>query len=472
MSPTSPSHTVSPDLDQGSAQLRFGLPSPFGEAVLEFAGDGVLSFDPAAPDRLLSVTVKDPESAPSTLGAVLGAEASDQLMQMWLSEQPVSPISATPTSALEPLARLALVSWLEEWSPLGIPRQAALADVGAAAQAAQHPLLALRSFGASADYLVALSDELLERVDVAPVAVVVALQDAVAAARAALGDEHPVHGALGAAEGRLAAAVSAAAADLTAQLQALHDAALGKVLGAAGPRVGVDADLGVLFSVDWAMVPARVVSPLEGAGYMSVGDTAVTVTVEAAPYVDPRGLMGLNARLVHPDTGEVLAVAPLLRDPSGERFVAEFPYKNAEASGEALRAALPEVYAESMDGRAPGPRLGESRARSVAWRSAVTALTRLRRSRAAEVTLGGPLTVELEAAGRLCSSAERVLKGVSGSEPTLASLRDWRRSVRGGQQSGEWPSGLLVPNGAGISRPTLAEMLEVWNPSLFEVARP
>jgi hypothetical protein len=472
MSPTLPNNAVVPALDRGSVLLRFGQPSPFGEALLEFAGEGVLSFDPAAPDRLLTVFVEDPDLAPATLAAVLGDAAHQQLMAMRSSETPVTSLTAAPKLGLEPLARLALVSWLDEWSPLGIPRQAVLADVGTAALAAQHPLLALRSFGASADYLVSLSDRLLERVDVAPVAVVVALQDAVAAARAALGDEHPVHGALTTAEGRLAAAVSAAAADLTAQLQALHDEALGKVLGAAGSRAEVDADLGGLFSVDWAMVPGRVLSPLEGAGHMTVGDTSVTVTVEAARYVDPRGLMGLNARLVHPETGEVLAVAPLLRDPSGERFVAEFPYEKVEASGEALRAALPEVYSESMDGTAPGPRLGESRARSVAWRSAVTALTHLRRSRAAEVTLGGPLTGELESARGLCSSAELVLKGVPGSELTLAALRDWRRCVRGSQASGQWPTGLLVPNGEGISRPTLSEMIEVWNPSMFEVARP
>jgi hypothetical protein len=457
---------VMPVFGRDSVEIRMGDSSPFGEAQLEFAGDGTLSFDPAAPDRLLAVRVSEPELAPTTLSAALGKVATQRLTAMRDSGEVVGPITVRPTASLEPLARLALASWLDQWSPLDIPRQAGAADVGAAAHAARHPLLALRSFSVSAAYLVALSEHALGRLESPPPAVLVALADTLTAARISLGAEHHLHDDLARLAGQAESAIAGAVGDVTARLRELHDQALMPVHGAA-----VDAHVGALFSVDWAMVPARVLSPSDGAIHMTRADTGITITVEAAKFIDSGELLGLSARLIDPESGKVLATAPLLRDASGARFTAGFPYSEQTASVASLDAALPEVYSDPLDGPVPGPRLGTDRAEADAWRNAVTALMRLRRSHAAAAALGGPLPGEIDAAGKLVGGAEMTLKRIETADAHQASLKAWRRALRGPLPSGSsWPSGLLVP-GAGVGRPLLSEMLEVWDPTLFEAAR-
>ena len=204
---------------------------------------------------------------------------------------------------------------------------------------------------------------------------------------------------------------------------------------------------------------------------MTRSDTGIGLVVQAARYVDSGQLVGLSARLVDAESGFVLATAPLRWNSAGTEFVAEFPFQAYAHDSSALASAIPEVYSDPLDGMVPGPRVGAARNEAEAWRSAVWALTHLRRSQAAEVVLGQPLPGELKAAGSLVSRAQRLVNGADGSSSVRPeALAAWRRSLRGAT-SDDWPTGLEVPGGQSVSRPFLSEMVEVWDPELFEVTK-
>lgn len=454
--------STAPD-DDGGLTIVFGEPSPFGAAELEFAGDGTLVFDPAAPERLLRLEAAEPGLAPSTLAAVLGQEEADRVLSDIGDGQELEAVTPEPTTELSGLARLGLASWLEQWSPLDIPGAAAAVDVGLAAQEAEHSLLAFQSFARGADFLVSLSEAVLAS-DTAPPALLTALGESLDGARVALGDEHPLALRLGNLSERVSSEV--VGADLTARLQEILDQSLRVVAGTV-----VEVDFGALFTVDWAMVAARVVSPQDGAIHMTRSDSGIGLVVQAAKYVDSGQLVGLSARLVDAETGSVLATAPLQWDAAGAQFVAEFPFEAYAQDPGALAAAVPEVYSDQLDDMVPGPRVGAARDEAEAWRSAVWALTHRRRSQAAEVVLGEPLPGDLKTAGSLVSRAQRLVNGLRGSSGVRPdALAAWRRRLRG-VSSDDWPKGLEVPGGQSISRPFLSEMVEVWNPELFEVTK-
>ncbi len=447
----------------GGLTIVFGEPSPFGSAELEFAGDGTLVFDPAAPERLLRLEAEEPGLAPSTLQAVLGAEEAHRVLSDLGDGQELADVTAEPTAELSGLARLGLASWLEQWSPLDIPGAAAAVDVGLAAQEAGHSLLAFQSFARGADFLVSLSEAVLAS-DAAPPALLTALGESLDGARVALGDEHPLALRLGDLSERVSSEV--VGADLTARLQEILDQSLRVVAGTV-----VEVDFGALFTVDWAMVAARVVSPQDGAIHMTRSDSGIGLVVKAAKYVDSGQLIGLSARLVDPESGSVLATAPLRWDASGSEFVAQFPYGAYGQDPNALASAIPEVYSDPLDDMVPGPRVGAARDEAEAWRNAVWALTHRRRSQAGEAVFGEPLPGELKVAGSLVSRAQRLVNGLGGSSSVSSdALAAWRLSLRG-IPSDDWPTGLEVPGGRSVSRPFLSEMVEVWDPELFEVTK-
>jgi hypothetical protein len=447
----------------GGLTIVFGEPSPFGAAELEFAGDGTLVFDPAAPDRLLRLEAAEPGLAPATLQAVLGQEEADRVLGDIGDGQELADLTAEPTPDLAGLARLGLASWLEQWSPLDIPAAAAAVDVGLAAQESGHSLLAFQSFARGSDFLVSLSDAVLA-LDSAPPAVLTVLGESLDGARVVLGDEHPLALRLGDLSERVSSQVLGS--DLTTRLQESLDESVVLVHG-----VPIDTDVGALFTVDWAMVAARVASPQDGAIHMTRSESGVELRVQPAKYVDSGQLMGLSARLVDPDSSSVLATAPLQWDAAETQFVAEFRFEAYVQDPSALASAIPEVYSDPLDGMVPGPRVGAARDEVEAWRKAVWALTHRRRSHAAEVVLGEPLRGELKTAGSLVSRAQRLVTGLGGSSSVRPeALAAWRQSLRG-VSSDDWPTGLEVPGGQSVSRPFLSEMVEVWNPELFEVTK-
>ena len=457
------SSVATASIGDGGLSIVFGEPSPFGAAELEFAGDGTLVFDPAAPDRLLRLEVAQPGLAPATMAAVLGAQEAERVLRAFSEGEELEEVTAEPTAELSGLARLGLSAWLDQWSPIDIPGSAAAVDVGLAAQEAGHSLLALQSFARGADYLVSLSEAVL-RSETAPPVLLTVLGQSLDGARVALGDGHPLALRLGDLSERVSSEV--VGADLTARLQEMLDESLVPVRGTQ-----VDADLGALFTVDWAMVAARVVSPQDGAIHMTRSDSGIGLVVQAAKYVDSGQLVGLSARLVDAETGSVLATAPLQWDAAGAQFVAEFPFEAYAQDPGALAAAVPEVYSDPLDDMVPGPRVGAARDEAEAWRSAVWALTHRRRSQAAEVVLGEPLPGDLKTAGSLVSRAQRLVNGLRGSSGVRPdALAAWRRRLRG-VSSDDWPKGLEAPGRQSISRPFLSEMVEVWNPELFEVTK-
>ena len=463
MSMSSSGKVATVSSDGGRLTVVFGESSPFGAAELEFAGGGTLVFDPAAPDRLLRLEVAQPGLAPTTMAAVLGAEEAERVLRAFSEGEALEAVAAEPTAELAGLARLSLASWLDQWSPLDIPGSAAAVDVGLAAHESGHSLLAFQSFAKGSDFLVTLSEAVLAS-EIAPAALLTVLGESLDAARIALGGEHALTPRLGDLSERVAAAVMGS--DLTARLQELLDESLVRVHGTQ-----VDADLGALFTVDWAMVAARVVSPQDGAIHMTCSESGIGLVVKAAKYVDSGQLIGLSARLVDAESGSVLATAPLRWDAAGTQFIAEFPFEAYAQDPNALASAIPEVYSDPLDDMVPGPRVASARDEAEAWRNAVWALTHRRRSQAAEVVLGEPLPGELKVAQSLVSRAQRLVNGLAGfSSVRPDALAAWRLGLRG-VSSEDWPAGLDVPGGQSISRPFLSEMVEVWNPELFEVTK-
>lgn len=454
--------TVTPRFDGDCIVLTLGDISPFGAAEVAIAGDGVLIFDPAAPDRLIEVRIDEPEYAEATLTAAMGATAARQLAAMGASGEVAGPILLEPSTALTSLGRLALVSWLEQWTPLDIPGQALLLDLGTQAHAASHPLLAVRSFASSADYLVAIAEH--SRATDLPSPIAHGISHALAAASSTLKNGHPL---------------SARIAELarTWATSAAHPEGNGRLptVPADEPRSplgGDDERPGAPFSVDWALVPSRVLHAGEGRARLSLGALGPRVTVEPARWLDVSATQGLRVRLVDPASGRTLADAPLLWDALAEAFAADFPVGDWSAvDPDALRGGLPEVYAQSMDGLSPHPRMGAARDSARAWRDCVRALTWHRQSHASEVALGERSAALDRQAAAAASAAALTLEALGGSHATTAAaIRAWMGMIDGTASHAGWPSGMAVPGTPGQDRPTLAELVLAAAPELFEWA--
>lgn len=463
--PESPAAVI-PVREGDAVTVRFGDPSPFGEAEMAFAGDGVLAFDPAAPDRLLTVSTSELDAAPTTLSAVFGEVGAAELIRWHIDGDPATSVQVAPTTRLAPLARLALVSWLEQWSPLDIPREAALADVGVAARLAGNPLLALRSFDQSATFVIALAERALDAE--LPVAIRDAILVVLESATASLGPSHEESARLGALEERYRVAEALSAQRLAQRFEDLLDAEV--VVTAAAPR-GLDTELGTLFSVDWALVPNRVFRSTEGQGHLIPTSDGLSVVVEPARWLDVTETFGLRVRLLNPTTGAPMAATPLRWDTQSQRFTGFFRYDTWRevVDPDSLAEGLPEVFAELPDGTQPRPRIGDSRTAAYAWREAVWALVRHRRSRAAALVFGDHLEAEDTQADRAARRAESALQPLGErASQTIESLRAWRAAQKqGSSPDSAWPSGLPVPDSVGVDRPLLSEMIEVAAPVLW-----
>lgn len=460
-----PQTVVTPSFDGSAITLQFGVPSPFGAAELSCAGDGLVAFDPAAPDRLIAVSLVEPLAARDTLHAVVGRQAAQQVLDMHTDGEITGAITAEPTPALAPIARAALVNWVDQWAPLDIPKRAAQLDVGTAAHATGNALAAYDSFEESADFLLVLA-----RAAVAgelPEPVVAEVRVVLAAAVESLGPGHELVTQL---QEQLAALSATDAQvrglDIQKILQDLRNETLVPVRG--GP---IDADLGDVASFDWAMVPARVLSHEEGALHLTRDDTGIQITARASKYVDRGELLGLSARLVDPDGGAMLAAAPLLLDRETGLFRADLPFdRYPDQAPDRLGRSAVEVYTVSPDGSVPAIRSETERQQAFAWRETVRLLSNVRRSRAAQVGLGQAL--ELAAT---IAAAVRVAKywpaSAVGGERAAQGLRDWRAGLRGQPGEGAWPTGLPVPHAEWVGRPLLCELVEICAPQLFEQAQ-
>lgn len=463
---TAPSNgLVMPEPHEGGVRIVFGTRSPFGSADVSFAGDGVLSFDPAAPDRLLSLDVTSPLDAPATLECVLGREQAEGVVAAWSGDRSYVGLVPQPSAGLAALARLALVLWLEEWSPLDAPNEAELVDVGVAAQAVNNPLLAIRSFSRSAPFLISAADRALTK-DL-PDAVWFGIGEALTAAESALGGAHPFSARIAELKGEFAGSRGIAAGEFDDRIRLLLE--VDQFVGDGAETV--DPELGELFSVDWALVPGHVLDPHEASGHMSRSGDGVRITVRPARYRDRSAGYGLSVRLLDPKTGGPVAVAPLLWQPSDELFTADFDFATwRDVDPEALASAVPEVFAEDSDGTVPVPRTRTARDAAGAWRSAVRALTAYRRSRASALGLGTVLPLEGDSARMSAKAAARVWAKLDGEGDRVEALRAW---LDGGGTAGvaAWPTGLVVPSAVSVDRPTLTELIEVASPELFDVAQ-
>ena len=466
----------------GEVSLRFGRTSPFGAAELPFSGNGMLVFDPAAPDRLLSLSTLAPASAETTLAAAIGQTASGQLSAWHLGGDRPEQLLVQPGSTLADLARLALTTWLGQWCPLDIPHEAAMLDIGLSAEAAGDTMLAFRSHGQSAGFLVELAERGLAA-DSLPDAIRDGIEQMLRSATNSLGTGHASNGKVSGLVARYQAATDRAHDVLADRLAELLDA---DQLTTAAPSSGLDAadtdpDREEVFSIDWALVPARVFRSMDGQGLITRSATGIQIVVDPARWLDRTETFGLRVRLINSTNGVPLASTPLRWDSQTAQFRAEFRYNSwQESVPEAeLNSGLPEVYAELPDGTQPRPRIGDARISSDAWRRAVWALTWCRRGRAAALVFGSApdaarvLDLEHERARRDARAAARLLKtiGPAGVDPRLDILA-WRDGLtsareRAMQNPSAWPTGLAVPGAMGVSRPLLSEMIEVAAPELW-----
>lgn len=452
---------VTPLLTRAGISVQLGAPSPFGAAEVEFAGEGILAFDPACPARLISVVVGDPRAATTTLATALGAAGARELISVDSDCIP-RPITVVPGPRLAALARLALANWVHDWTTDDIPREAALLDVGLAAHRAGVPALAMQSFGGSVHLLLGVASQVLDQP--VPKPVFDSLAATLEAAAVVLGPNHPEY----------------------RRLVQLHQGLLRQepvpvverkpepaaILDGYGSRDREVSDLGALWDVDWMMVPPRVFSCSPGAIVRIDDDRGVRIQVSPARYVDEAEVIGLHVRLVD-SAGETLAAAPLRRGADGT-FESDFRFGDfPAAAAESLRAARPDVYQESADGTAPSPQVGPAWNRAAALRYAVTGLSLVRRNRAAELANGVPADRSSRAAKnaeRQVMIAIRRLSDPSDSEGLgmKLSLKAWLERCDP-EPNAAWPTGLPVPAADGIENPLLSEMLEVWRPELFDV---
>lgn len=284
---------------------------------------------------MLAVSVGNPQASFETLCVLLGTAAAQDVLDREPGDIDLSSLPPiTPDPAAGNWCRHAFARWYEQWTPLNVPRSQALFDVAVAAShlgrhdtahaAISEALDELRTvvFNA-ADNVVSdvLRDGLLELL---------------ASTLTELDEDDPPFGEFEAAWSLLSGSQASVDWDEDFQ-QIVADATrdkepLGAARGAARPLVAPVPSWRLRrtpqnwnTSVDWALVPPRVVSPDEDAVTVAIGGTTVYVEVKAHELLDPHSpdTHSLFVRLVDPQSRETRAVTPLSLVTTKRRFNAQ-----------------------------------------------------------------------------------------------------------------------------------------------------
>jgi hypothetical protein len=447
----------------GALFLRLGPDGPFGVARLGFPGGGSFGVDPGCPSRLVGVQVQTPDAALSTLGWLLGEDAAAALASgdaaSWSGGDVGLVVAPQPGAAA--LCRWAFASWYRRWTPLAVPEGLLQIDVGVAAAAAGNLRAAFTALDQGADALLSATAELLD----SPVAPLLhtRLAAAVAVAVDVLGPNHRDAGSLVAAMDSLAVPAEEVVLPPGFDLVALG-LALAAPVGQLGHQVGtVHAG-----SVDWTLVPPRVLATDEGTILTSMTESEIVVEVAGHPLLDPAAApaRGLLVRLVNPDTAQVVVGAPLVWDGAAREFIARIPRDRLDPDT-AAEALLTDVAAARSLTRAG---VGQVAVQRAGLRHAVRSLAAIRMAAAAAALGHDALVYELRGHGHTeaMSAARTYGRLTTGEHADLAAAADrWTVDLRLPEPSavlGAWlgaspARGVVVPDSLDVSGPLLCELV-------------
>lgn len=429
--------------------LQWGGPSPFGEARCEVGAGVRVHVDPARPDHLTALQVEDALEALPVLRKLIGDDGTRGFEEAIaaIPEDDVSPlvVSAIPTSAVAPYCRLALAEWNLRWTPLTIPEEELLLDVGTAAAMADR-------FEVAAD---AFSPPVLHRLGSAvnsahgaPKVVRGALRQTVRAAQKTLGDRHDMASELSLWEATL---TDVPVIDARYRWEDLLRQPLGAMKSRGRVRIGAAG-------VDWAHVPPRLLDPDETALRWQLEDGTLKVRVKPHDMCDPTSPAAsvLLVRVVDTRTAEPLVGGVL--EYQDDQFGCEIPFSHDSEF-------KIDVYSTTcFEDAAVGVMASAAKATREAIRSVA-----FHRLAAAATAMDGSAELFDEASGdqaELAAEEVRLLEeSIPLNDPLLPAdfsvLNHWSPASGAYLPTG-YSMGIAVPDASGADKPLLSELLLLW----------
>lgn len=421
-------------LREGSLWLT-GTPSAFGAATLVLPDGGRLAVDPGDPLRIVALAVEEPAECPPL--ALLVGQSTATGLQAMLDSMELHPVAVCPEPAATAWARWALVSWYRRWTPLAVPDGEALFDVALAALTAGDDALAAAAFTQAAPAAVGVASLVAAGPQM--------LKDnfAAVAARAV-----EVLGGQPAAQQWAQAAAASAVAELATDLR-LPEPAMPALLG--GQEVLSST------SVDWGVVPPRLLTTDEGGVFVRADGNTVQVQALPHPLLDPAGgPAGSLLAQVRDRDGRPLIAVPLLWDGTDGLFTATTELDQAPKDMTVV------VFSAAHPPPSPNPP-DEKAAR--AQRFAVRALARVRLARAATALGIGVPEGWMAQAGGYADAAVRTYREAATGDPRLtnlgADMQAWVDRVESGSNAPPDPlRGPRIPDPQDTAEaPLLCEML-------------
>lgn len=443
------------------ARLRYGMddlwvtwggPSPFGEARCEVGGGVAVHVDPARPDHLTALQIEDGLEALPVLRRLVG-DGGTRGVEEAIAIDPEDEVlpavaDATPTPAVAPYCRLALAQWNLRWTPLTIPEEELLLDVGTAAAMANCFEVAADAFSTRVLYRLGVA---VKSASGAPEAMRVALQQTVRAAQRTFGDRHSTAGEL-----RTWASVldQVTADESNYDWDDLLRQPISPMRGGgqADPvRVGSAG-------VDWAHVPPRLLATDESALRWRLDAGTLSVSVVPHDKCDPTSPAAsvLLVRVVDARTAEPLVGGVL--EYQDQQFECEIPFTHDSDF-------VIDVYSTTCFEDAA---VGVMASASKATREAIRSLA-FHRLASAATAMGESAELFNEAAADQADHTATELGNLKASvdlnDPLLpadfSALDNWF-PTSDSYLPADYSTGIPVPAAAGADQPLLSEMLLLW----------